>query len=75
MKTHPLLQQLGIENLYVDEENPVTHAPDSVCLILKDGHALVLNQIEKDGEYQGTEVVLWKDGEVVEVVNELPVGG
>ena len=53
----------------MDEENPVTHALDRVCLILKDGHALVLNQIENGGTYEGTEVVLWKDGEVVAVVN------
>ena len=69
MKVHPLLQQLGIERIYIDEENPTTNAPDSVCIVLKDGHSLILNQIEKHGEYQGTEVVLWKDQGVVSIVN------
>lgn len=68
MKSHPLLQQLGIESIYVDEVNPITNAPDSVCLILKDGHALILNSIEQHGKHQGTEVVLWKDRGVVSVI-------
>lgn len=69
MRTHPLLQQLGIAGFYVDEENPVTHAPDSVCLVMKDGSALILNQIENGGTYQGTEAVLWKDGGVLSIVS------
>jgi hypothetical protein len=73
VRTHPLLQHLGIEGFYVDEENPVTHAPDSVCLILRDGSALVLNQVENGGTYAGTEITLWKDGGVVSVVH--PVKG
>jgi hypothetical protein len=36
---------------------------------MKDGSTLVLNQIAHHGAYEGTEVVLWKDGAVVAVVS------
>jgi hypothetical protein len=54
--------------MFVDEMNPITNAPDSLCLVMKDGTALVANAIEQHGKHQGTEVVLWKDGGVVSVI-------
>jgi hypothetical protein len=74
VKTHPLLKPLGITALYVDEDNPVTNAPDSVCIVFSDGHALILNAIQQNEKYVGTEAVLWRDGGVVSVVSPVPAG-